>query len=199
MRSKKNSFKTIFDHSFTLAQCSNCYKGEFNGKWIFKKNISKKALFDGVWTNLKPLFNSNMIKVPIVKWSRKSIFVAGSVFSGIPMFLGNCLFQCKFKIIGQAKKIGFRPQKSNSKTTLKQILLPYYYYKVVSDLPEVHQKVLFLEIYFLKINFSINLLLQLFEHYTKVKDRSKMVSKVIFSDLMPFLMDINNRQHKFQI
>ena len=52
-----------------------------------------------------------MLKVPVVKWSRKWIFVARSVFSGIPMFLGNCHFQCKFEIIGQAKK-GLSVQKS---------------------------------------------------------------------------------------
>ena len=60
------------------------------------KNISKKAHSDKILANLRPLYNSNMPKVSIVKWSQKKIFVAGSVISGIPKFLENYCFQYKF-------------------------------------------------------------------------------------------------------
>ena len=57
-----------------------------------EKNISKKALYDGILANLRPLYNSNMPKVSIVKWSQNKIFVAGRVISGLPNFLENCRF-----------------------------------------------------------------------------------------------------------
>ena len=67
---------------------------------LYFEKISQKALSDGVLANLRPLYNSNMSKVSIVKWSQNRIFVAGRVISGIPKFLENCGFQCKFEIIG---------------------------------------------------------------------------------------------------
>ena len=67
------------------------------------KNISKNALFDGFLDNPRPLYNSNMAKVSIVKWSQKWIFVYGSAISGIPKYFENCRFQCNFKIWGQAE------------------------------------------------------------------------------------------------
>ena len=68
---------------------------------MLKKKILQKALSDGILANLRPLYNSNVAKVYIVKWSQIQICVAGSVISGISTFLG---FQYYFKIIGQAKK-----------------------------------------------------------------------------------------------
>ena len=64
------------------------------------KNISKNALFDGFLDNPRPLYDSNMAKVSIVKWSQKWNFVYGSVISGIPKYFENCGFQCNFKILG---------------------------------------------------------------------------------------------------
>ena len=60
-----------------------------------KKYISKKTISDGILANMRPLNNSNMPKVSIVKWSQNKIFEAGSVISGITIFLlENCCFQC---------------------------------------------------------------------------------------------------------
>ena len=140
-----------------------------------------------------------MLKVNIVKWSQKQIFVAGSVFSGIPKFLGNCHFQCKLKIIGQAKK--------RVSVHVYLILRPpynlYFCHITIIKWSRISQnsirKCFFLEIYFLKINFPLNFLLQLFKHNAKVKDLSKMVSKVIFLDLITFLIHINARQQKLWI
>ena len=68
------------------------------------KNTSKKTLSDGFFGNLRPLYNGNMAKVSIVKWSQKWIFVYGSAISGIPKYFENCHFQCNFKIWGRPKK-----------------------------------------------------------------------------------------------
>ena len=46
------------------------YNWEFNGKWALKKYL-KNALSDGFFVNLRPLHNSNMAKLSIVKWSQK--------------------------------------------------------------------------------------------------------------------------------
>ena len=41
-----------------------------------KHKISlKKTLYDGSFANLRPLYNSNMAKVSIVKWSWNLLFV----------------------------------------------------------------------------------------------------------------------------
>ena len=70
-----------------------------------KIRISKKnAIFYGFLDNPRPLYNSNMAKVSIVKWSQKWIFVYGSAISGIPKYFENCHFQCNFKIWGWPKK-----------------------------------------------------------------------------------------------
>ena len=49
-----------------------------------KTNMLKKALSDGPNTILRPLYNSNVAKVNIVKWSQNNIFVASSSVSRIP-------------------------------------------------------------------------------------------------------------------
>ena len=41
------------------------YNGVFNGKWTYQQNISKKALSDGIFANLRPLSNSYVEKVYI--------------------------------------------------------------------------------------------------------------------------------------
>ena len=63
----------------------------------FEKNISKKALSDEIWTDLKQLFKSNMLKVHIVKLSWKWIFVARSAFSGIPRFWEIAIFNANLR------------------------------------------------------------------------------------------------------
>ena len=140
-----------------------------------------------------------MLKLSIVKWPQKWIFQTGRVFSGIPKLLGNCHFQCKFKIIGQAKK-GVSVQKY---PILRPLYNRYFCHFTIIKWSWISQnstrKCFFWRYIILKIDFPLNFLLQLFEHYAKVKDQSKMVSKVIFLDLTTFLMDINARQHKFWI
>ena len=66
--------------------------GDFNGKQAKKHNILKKALSDGPSANLRPLYNSNVAKVSIVKWSQISISTAGSTISGIPKISNNLRF-----------------------------------------------------------------------------------------------------------
>ena len=56
----------------------------FNGKQAPKNNILKKALSDGPSENLRPLYNSNVAKVSIVKWSQILILAVGSSISDIP-------------------------------------------------------------------------------------------------------------------
>ena len=68
------------------------YNEDLNGKQSWKINIAKKAFSDGPNAIPRPLFDSNVAKVPIVKWSQKLIFVAGSVISGIPKILENLQF-----------------------------------------------------------------------------------------------------------
>ena len=58
--------------------------GDFNGKQAKKHNILKKALSDGPSANLRPLYNSNVAKVSIVKWSQILILAVGSSISDIP-------------------------------------------------------------------------------------------------------------------
>ena len=50
---------------------------------IFEKNISKKALSDGILANPRPLYNRNVAKVSIVKWPYNWIFVDGNPFFGL--------------------------------------------------------------------------------------------------------------------
>ena len=57
-----------------------------------KKNILKKALFDGPSENLRPLYNINLAKVPIVKMSQILTSTARSSISGIPKIVNNFSF-----------------------------------------------------------------------------------------------------------
>ena len=61
-------------------------------------NISNNALLDGFFVIPRPLYNSNMARLSIVKWSQNMIFVDGIAISGTPKYFENCRFQCNFKI-----------------------------------------------------------------------------------------------------
>ena len=50
--------------------------------WSKIKISGKNTLSDGFFVNPRPLYNSNMAKVYIVKWSQNMIFVDGNFFSG---------------------------------------------------------------------------------------------------------------------
>ena len=71
--------------------------GDFNGKRAKKHNILKKALSDGPSANLRPLYNSNVAKVSIVKWSQILISTVRSSIFGIPKIFKNFRFYCIFK------------------------------------------------------------------------------------------------------
>ena len=45
------------------------YNMELNGKWMFK-NIVKETLSTAIFANPRPLYNSNIAKVYILKWSQ---------------------------------------------------------------------------------------------------------------------------------
>ena len=51
-----------------------------------EKNIFKKTLQDGPSANLRPLYNCNGEKIPIVKWSPILISTTQSSVAGIPRF-----------------------------------------------------------------------------------------------------------------
>ena len=68
------------------------FNRDFNGKLTLLFVMSKITLFGGFLENQGPLYNSNMAKVYIVKWSQKWIIKAGSVIYGIPK-------ECNFKIV----------------------------------------------------------------------------------------------------
>ena len=71
--------------------------GDFNGKQDKKHNILKKALSDGPSANLRPLYNSNVAKVSIVKWSQILISTVRSSIFDIPKIFKKFRFQCIFK------------------------------------------------------------------------------------------------------
>ena len=52
----------------------------------------KKTLFDGPSANLRPLYNSNMAKVYIVKSSQILISAVGSSISDMPKNFKKCTF-----------------------------------------------------------------------------------------------------------
>ena len=54
-----------------------------------KQNILERALSDGPSVNLKPLFNSNMTKVSVIKWSKNCTRAIRSGVIGIPKYLQN--------------------------------------------------------------------------------------------------------------
>ena len=95
-----------------------------------KKNILNKGLSDGPSGNLRPLINRNVEKVYIVKWSQDLISTARSSISGIPRIVKkNIRFLMHFFLMAEPES-GLLAIKSKLETTLKNILLPHYYYKV---------------------------------------------------------------------
>ena len=68
-----------------------------------KKNNSKNVFLMDFFVNPRPFHNSNMIKVYIVKWSQKWIFVDASDISGIPEYFLIALKTAIFKIFGNAR------------------------------------------------------------------------------------------------
>ena len=57
---------------------------------------SQKAFSDGLWSILKPLYDSNMEKVSIEKLSKNFMFGVRSLISSLPKKVGNTLFTCFF-------------------------------------------------------------------------------------------------------
>ena len=57
-----------------------------------KKKIFSKALSVGSSTNMRPLYNSNMAKVSVVKWSQNMNFVTRSSVFGTPKLGQNLCF-----------------------------------------------------------------------------------------------------------
>ena len=61
------------------------------------KNILRKVLSNGPSENLRPLYNSNVAKVSIVKWSQILISTVRSSIFDIPKIFKKSRFQCIFK------------------------------------------------------------------------------------------------------
>ena len=82
-------------------------------------NISKNALFNGFFVIPRSLYNSNMAKVFIVKWSQNMIFVDGSAISSTPKYFENLPFSMQFQNLGLGRKRDFCQQKSCFETTIQ--------------------------------------------------------------------------------
>ena len=129
-----------------------------------EKNISKKALSDRILANLRTLYNSNIPKVSLVKWSQNKIFVAGSVISGIPKLKKKSVFSIILNLrVGQ--KSSLYPKKS---PILRPLYNRYFCHISIIKWSRICQnstrKCVFGDI-FLKINFPLNSLSKLFKHY----------------------------------
>ena len=68
-----------------------------------KQNILKTALSDYPSANVRPLFNSNMTKVSVLKWSQNCTRTIRSGVVGIPKYLKNACNTGYFNIFGYAK------------------------------------------------------------------------------------------------
>ena len=87
-----NNFRKSGDFVFLLI----CYLVPFIFQTISKSMVSESRglctiIFrlpgtGGILANLRPLYNSNMLKVSIVKWSQNKIFVAEVTFLAYPIF-----------------------------------------------------------------------------------------------------------------
>ena len=73
------------------------YNGNYNGKCAQKQNIVKKALSDGPSATLRPLFNSNMTKVSIIKYYQICTRTIRSGFVGIPKYV-FCMLYLTYKV-----------------------------------------------------------------------------------------------------
>ena len=69
-----------------------------------KQNILKKALSDGPSLNLRPLFNSTMTQVSVIKWSQNCTRTIKSGVVGIPKYLKNACKAVNLNMDGYAKK-----------------------------------------------------------------------------------------------
>ena len=87
----------------------------FNGKRAPQKNILRKVLSNGPSANLRPLYNSNVAKVSIVKWSQILISIVRSSILGIP----------KIPQFNSFKKKDFKQEKSKSETASGRVLFRF--------------------------------------------------------------------------
>ena len=82
-------FKTVFVFSLALFFSGECkiVESQLELQWEMglKIKYAKKTLFDRISAILRPLYNSYMTKVSIVKWSHNLIFVNGNPFFDHPM------------------------------------------------------------------------------------------------------------------
>ena len=115
----KTAFVCLLAQIYPEVVTFESYNGELNGKWTFRKKISNKALFNGFFANLTPLYNSNVAKVSIVKCSQNWIFVDRNHFFGLPYNFKITLKTAIFQKNWVCQKWHFRPRKSNSETTLQ--------------------------------------------------------------------------------
>ena len=58
---------------------------------ITKQNILEKALSDGLSAILRPLFNSNVAKVSVIKWSQNFTWAYRSGVFGKPKDFKKCM------------------------------------------------------------------------------------------------------------
>ena len=72
-----------------------------------KQNILEKERFDGPSVNLRPLFNSNMTKVYVIKWSQNCTRTIRNDVVGIPKYLKNTCKAGYFNICGYAKNFTY--------------------------------------------------------------------------------------------
>ena len=75
----------------------------YDGLQANKQKILKKAPSDGPSAILRPLFNSNLKRVYIIKWSQNLIQAHRSSVFGIPKSIKITCFVCIFQIFGYAK------------------------------------------------------------------------------------------------
>ena len=68
-----------------------------------KTEYPQKALSDGPSVNLRPLFNSNMTKVYVIKWSQNCTRTIRMGVVGIPKYLKNACKAGDSNIFGYAK------------------------------------------------------------------------------------------------
>ena len=108
----------------------------------------KNTLSDSPRAILSSLYNSNMAKVPIVKWCQNHFFVDRSAISGSPQVFKNAHKTGIFKKLGYAR--------NDTSVHKNQILRPLYNryfclitHKANSELPWDYQNVCFLDIYLL--------------------------------------------------
>ena len=78
------------------------YNRDYNRKRAQKRNIHEKTISDGPSANLRPLFNSNVTKVSVIKWSHNWTRTLRSGVFGIAKDVKITCFSCIFQIFGYA-------------------------------------------------------------------------------------------------